>query len=204
VHVRKRNRHGEWVSGNRPGTVGLLFPGTLVKTTDPETGAELPRGVEGIVHVKGPQIMKGYLKRPEQTARVLVDGWYNTGDLGFQDDDGFLTITGRISRFSKVGGEMVPHERVESAILVASASDHAHVAVSAVPDAHRGERLVVLYDDLGMTPLELYRKLLGGPLPKLWLPSADDFVKVEAIPVLGTGKVDLREVRRIAEQHARG
>jgi acyl-[acyl-carrier-protein]-phospholipid O-acyltransferase/long-chain-fatty-acid--[acyl-carrier-protein] ligase len=202
VPEEKRTPDGRMVPGNRPGTVGMLFPGTMVKTTDPDTGAELPRGATGLVHIKGPQVMKGYLKRPEATARVLKDGWYNTGDLGFQDADGFLSITGRISRFSKIGGEMVPHERVESAILSVATGEHPHVAVTAVSDPRRGERLVVLYNDLGLSIPEVYQRLIASGLPKLWIPSADDFVRVESIPLLGTGKLDLQGIRRLAEEHA--
>lgn len=203
VPQTKRTPDGQAVHANRPGTVGMLFPGTMVKTIDPDTGAELPRGAEGLVLVKGPQIMKGYLNKPEVTARVLKDGWYNTGDLGHLDSDGFLTITGRLSRFSKIGGEMVPHERVESAILGVAASEHPHVAVTSVSDPKRGERLVVLYDDLGVGPDEVHKRLLAGSLPRLWLPGVDDFIRVEEIPLLGTGKVDLRAVRSIAERTVR-
>ena len=125
-------------------------PGTAVKTVDPETGADLPRGTEGMILVKGPQVMVGYLNRPEATAKVLKDGWYTTGDLGIVDADGFLKITGRLSRFSKIGGEMVPHMAVESAILEVAGATEQAVAVTSLPDPKRGERLCVLYTDLGM------------------------------------------------------
>ena len=110
------------------------MPGTAIKTIDPETGADLPRGTEGMILVKGPQIMQGYLNRPEATAKVLKDGWYNSGDLGYLDPDGFLKITGRLSRFSKIGGEMVPHLGVESALMEAAGVDEMALAVTAVPD----------------------------------------------------------------------
>ena len=113
------------------------MPGTAIKTTDPETGADLPRGAEGMVWVKGPQVMMGYLNRPEATAKVLKDGWYCTGDLGYLDPDGFLKITGRLSRFAKIGGEMVPLEGVEAAIQEAAGVGEAAVAVTTVPDAKR-------------------------------------------------------------------
>ncbi len=200
IPEERRLRNGRTVHGYRLGTVGIPVAGTAIKTIDPDTGADLPRGQEGLVLVKGPQIMKGYLNRPELTAKVLRDGWYTTGDLGCQDADGFLTITGRLSRFSKIGGEMVPHERIESAILQVAEHEHPHVAVTAVPDPKRGERLVVLYTDLGTTPGEIHRRLLAGPLPRLWIPSVEDFVAVESIPILGTGKVDLRQVRRVADE----
>lgn len=204
VPENKRTPNGRIVPGNRPGTVGMPVPGTIIRTIDPDTGDVLPRGAEGIVCVKGPQIMQGYLDRPEITAQVLRDGWYVTGDLGHLDADGFLSITGRLSRFSKIGGEMVPHERVESAILEVAQDEHPHVAVTALPDLKRGERLIVLHTELGLPPTEIFKKLTASSLPKLWLPSADDFVRVDSIPVLATGKVDLRQVRRIAEERCGG
>ena len=191
---------GRTVQGNRPGTVGRPVPGTLLKTIDVETRADLPAGGEGIVCVKGPQVMRGYLNDPEGTAQVLRDGWYATGDLGFVDADGFLTITDRVSRFSKIGGEMVPHVKVESAVMAAAGVTEEAVAVTSVPDPKRGERLVVVYTDLKAEPREIYRRLAAGSLPKLWLPGADDFVQVEKIPVTGSGKVDLRGVRRLAKE----
>ena len=191
---------GRRIIGNRPGTVGMPLPGTMIRTTDAETGEVLARGEEGVVHVKGPQVMQGYLNRPEATAVAVVDGWYNTGDLGRLDADGFLTITGRLSRFSKIGGEMVPHEKVEAAIAeAAGAPDHA-LAVTSVPDAKRGERLVVVHTPLGVEASEIVRRLGAGPLPKLWLPSAESFLAVDALPILGTGKLDLRGLRTLAAE----
>ena len=145
---------GRTVAGNRPGTVGLPLPGTAVKTVDPETGADLPRGTEGMILVKGPQVMVGYLNRPEATAKVLKDGWYTTGDLGYVDADGFLKITDRLSRFSKIGGEMVPHHGVESAVREAAGGNEHSLAVTAVPDPKRGERLCVIYTELAAPPAE--------------------------------------------------
>ncbi len=192
---------GRTVPGNRPGTVGLPVPGTSIRTVDPETGAVQPPGIEGRVQVKGPQVMQGYLNRPEATAKVLKDGWYDTGDLGYVDADGFLRITGRLSRFSKIGGEMVPHEGVESALIEAAGlrdRDAPCLAVTAIPDPKRQERLIVIHTALDISPGDLCRKLAAGPLPKLWLPSPEDFLQVEAIPILGTGKLDLRGMKTVA------
>ncbi|HEX8203966.1 MAG TPA: AMP-binding protein [Isosphaeraceae bacterium] len=191
---------GRVVPGNRAGTVGMPLPGTAIRTVDPETGAVLPRGSEGIIQVKGPQVMVGYLNHPEATAQVLRDGWYSTGDLGLLDADGFLRITDRLSRFSKIGGEMVPHLRIEAALLELTGTDEQSVAVTALPDPRRGERLVVLHTRLGLTAEELCRRLAAGSLPRLWIPAADSFVEVEALPTLGTGKLDLRGLRRIARE----
>ncbi len=190
---------GRVVPGNRPGTVGRLLPGTAVKTIDPETDADLPRGSEGMVLVKGPQIMQGYLDRPDATAKVLRDGWYNSGDLGFLDADGFLRITGRLSRFSKIAGEMVPHLGVESALMEAAGVDEMALAVTSVPDDKRQERLIVVHTKLAIPPAEVCKKLLAAGLPRLWVPSAEDFLQVEAIPRLGPGgKLDLRKLKEIA------
>jgi acyl-[acyl-carrier-protein]-phospholipid O-acyltransferase/long-chain-fatty-acid--[acyl-carrier-protein] ligase len=192
---------GRRVPGNRVGSVGRPIPGTAVKAVDQETGADLPVGEVGIICVKGPQVMQGYLNKPEQSAKVVRDGWYSTGDLGKVDEDGFLWITDRLSRFSKIGGEMVPHERVESAIRQAAGVDESAVAVTALPDPKRGERLVVLHMDLGGKDVKEVCQALGASdLPKLWLPGPDDFLAVEAIPMLGTGKLDLTRLRQIARE----
>ena len=204
VPQERRVRGGRRISGHRPGTVGLPLPGTIVKAVDPETGADLARGVEGMIVVGGPQVMAGYLNQPEATARVLQEGWYSTGDLGYVDADGFLKITDRLSRFSKVGGEMVPHAAVEAAIMETTGVTEQCVAVTALPDPKRGERLIVLYTELGASPEVVYRRLTASPLPRLWLPAAEDFVAVDMIPVLGTGKVDLRRLREIAAERAGG
>jgi acyl-[acyl-carrier-protein]-phospholipid O-acyltransferase/long-chain-fatty-acid--[acyl-carrier-protein] ligase len=190
---------GRKLSGNRPGTVGRPLPGTAVKTIDPETGEDLPRGTEGMILVKGPQIMLGYLNRADATAKVLKDGWYNSGDLGYLDPDGFLKITGRLSRFSKIAGEMVPHLGVESAIMDAAGVDEMALAVTAVPDDKRQERLVVIHAKLPISAAEICKKLQAAGLPKLWIPAAEDFIQVDAVPRLGPGgKVDLRRLKEIA------
>jgi acyl-[acyl-carrier-protein]-phospholipid O-acyltransferase/long-chain-fatty-acid--[acyl-carrier-protein] ligase len=189
---------GRRVHGNRPGTVGLPVPGTAIKTVDPETGEDLPPGAEGVIAVKGPQVMVGYLNKPEATAKVVRDGWYITGDLGHVDADGFLKVTDRLSRFSKIAGEMVPHMAVESAIMEIAGVDEHHVAVTALPDRKHGERLCVLYTDLGMSPDDIHKALTGSSTPKLWIPYVRDFVKVDEIPITGTGKIDLRRLRELA------
>ena len=195
---------GRKVPGNRPGTVGRPLPGTSIKTIDPETGADLPRGTEGMILVKGPQIMLGYLNRPDATEKVLKDGWYNSGDLGYLDPDGFLKITGRLSRFSKIAGEMVPHLGVESALLEAAGVDEMALAVTAVPDDKRQERLVVIHTKLPISPAEVVKKLLAAGLPKLWVPNAEDFLQVEAVPRLGPGgKLDLRRLKEMAMESRR-
>ncbi|WP_165249105.1 AMP-binding protein [Paludisphaera soli] len=190
---------GRKLYANKPGSVGLPVPGTAVKTVDPETGEDLKSGATGLICVKGPQVMPGYLHKPEATAKVLKDGWYSTGDLGFVDDDGFLTITDRLSRFSKIAGEMVPHVGVESAIMAAAGVDENQVAVTSIPDPKHGERLCVLYTELGgATPDDVHHRLVDAGVPRLWIPSVRDFVRIDEIPITGTGKIDLRALRDLA------
>lgn len=194
---------GKSVPGNRLGTVGRPLPGTLIATIDPDSGTALPKGAEGIICVKGPQVMTGYLDRPKLTAVVLREGWFISGDIGHLDDDGFLSISGRVSRFSKVGGELVSHERVEAMIRDATGAGEQAVAIVGLPDPRKGERLVVLYSDLGgKSPEELSRLLCRGELPKLWVPAPWDYIRIEAIPILSNGKVDFCGLRRIALGHS--
>ena len=137
--------------------------------------------------------MVGYLNRPEATAngdpRRLV---HRRATSAYVDADGFLKITDRISRFSKIAGEMVPHLTIESAIMEITGVDEHHVAVTGVPDPKHGERLCVLYTDLGMSPAEVQQRLTAGRLPKVWIPSIRDFIQVDEIPITATGKIDLR------------
>jgi acyl-[acyl-carrier-protein]-phospholipid O-acyltransferase/long-chain-fatty-acid--[acyl-carrier-protein] ligase len=155
--------------------------------------------------VTGPNVMKGYLDEPELTAEVMRDGWYVTGDVARIDEDGFTFITGRISRFAKIGGEMVPHLHVEEAIakVLAADEEELHFVVTSVPDARKGERLVVLHTGLSRTPEEICRALADAGNPSLWIPSQDSFCQVDEIPVLGTGKLALREVQELAREKFR-
>jgi acyl-[acyl-carrier-protein]-phospholipid O-acyltransferase/long-chain-fatty-acid--[acyl-carrier-protein] ligase len=185
----------------KEGSVGRPVPGVSAKIVDPESFAPLPTGESGMLLIKGPNVMQGYLHQPEKTAAVIRDGWYVTGDIAQIDKDGFITITGRLSRFSKIGGEMVPHLRIEEELskLAPAVDDQLTLAVTAVPDERKGERLVVLYTSLPCPPDELGRKLSEAGLPNLWIPSPDSFVQVEQIPVLGSGKLDLQAMRALAE-----
>lgn len=189
--------------GTKLGTVGRPMPGVTIAVVDPETRNPLPKNTEGLVLIKGPNVMLGYLNRPEKTAAVIQDGWYNTGDMGLLDDEGFLHITGRMSRFSKIGGEMVPHIKVEELLLTIVAdptSEDASIplVVTAVPDAKKGERLIVLHRQLPKPVPQIIQELSAAGLPNLWVPGQDGFVLVDQIPVLGTGKIDLRGVKQLA------
>jgi acyl-[acyl-carrier-protein]-phospholipid O-acyltransferase/long-chain-fatty-acid--[acyl-carrier-protein] ligase len=194
---------GFYQVGSRRGTVGQPLPGVSVRIVDPETFAPLPPDTPGMLLVRGPNVMRGYIGRDDLTAAAMRDGWYVTGDLAVLDDDGFLRITDRLSRFSKIGGEMVPHGRVEEALHDAADVTEQTFAVCGVPDEKKGERLAVLTTlPAAKIPAVLERLATMG-LPNLYLPKKDAFVHVEKIPVLGTGKLDLREVKRVAAE-ARG
>ncbi|HEY4313662.1 MAG TPA: AMP-binding protein [Pirellulales bacterium] len=184
----------------KEGTVGHPIPDVQVKAVNPDTGEDLGPNEEGVLWFKGPNVMKGYLNRPDLTAKVIKNGWYNSGDVGLVTSDGCIKITGRQSRFSKIGGEMVPHIKIEETLQTVTAADPDELtfAVTGVPDPTRGERLVVLYTDLPRAPDEICRELAGQGLPNIWIPSPDSFCKVEAIPVLGTGKLDLRGLKDLA------
>jgi len=187
--------------GMKEGTVGRPVPDVLAKIVDRETGEPLGVGESGMLLVRGPNVMKGYWHQPEKTADVVRGGWYATGDVALLDADGFITITGRESRFSKIGGEMVPHIQVEEALnrmLGGDLAEELKIAVTAVPHAKKGERLVVLHTAIDKTPRELCDALACEGLPKLYIPSPDSFHQVEALPVLGTGKLDLKGLKQMA------
>ncbi len=185
---------------SREGSIGLTFPGISAKIIDLDTDEDLGTNRAGMLLVTGPNVMKGYLHKPELTAEVMRDGWYVTGDMAKIDDDGFIFITGRISRFSKIGGEMVPHIGVEEAIVEAVGLDAEElcIAVTSIPDASKGERLIVLYTSLPCEPAEICQKLRATGLPAIWVPSPDAFRQVDEIPVLGTGKLALKEIKDMA------
>ena len=184
--------------GKRAGSTGRLLPGMAVRIVSPETGVEVPAGEQGIVWFKGANVFSGYLDDPQKTAAAFRDGWFVTGDLGRMDDDGFLFIEGRQSRFSKIGGEMVPHGTVEQKIVEVfgwDESDGVTVAVMSVPDPTKGEALVLL-TTRDVTSDQIREKLLADGLPNLWVPKLVSHV--EKIPVLGTGKLDLKGCRELA------
>jgi acyl-[acyl-carrier-protein]-phospholipid O-acyltransferase/long-chain-fatty-acid--[acyl-carrier-protein] ligase len=180
------------------GKIGHPLPGVTVKVVDIDTGKPLALGNAGMLLVKGPNVMKGYLGKPEKTAEVLRNGWYTTGDIGMVDEDGFITITDRLSRFSKIGGEMVPHIRIEEKLHDLAGVAEQVFAVTSLPDEKKGERIAVLttLPDEAMTAV--LEKLSQCDLPALWRPKANLFFHTEKLPMLGTGKTDLRGVREMA------
>jgi acyl-[acyl-carrier-protein]-phospholipid O-acyltransferase/long-chain-fatty-acid--[acyl-carrier-protein] ligase len=194
-------------AGLKPGTVGRALPGIALRIVDAESGELLPPETEGLLLVRGPNVMRGYLDEPQRTAEALRDGWYVTGDMAMLDRDAFLVITDRLARFSKVGGEMVPHGRVEAELLAvaerllgASASGATvEFGVTSLADEQKGERLVVVHTPLSFTVEDWAAGLRESSLPKLFLPRTSNFVEIESLPRLGSGKTDLRALR----EHAR-
>jgi acyl-[acyl-carrier-protein]-phospholipid O-acyltransferase/long-chain-fatty-acid--[acyl-carrier-protein] ligase len=184
----------------RRGSVGHPLLGVAVRVVDPDTGEGLPHNTPGMLLVKGANVMSGYLGRPDLTAEVLQDGWYRTGDIARIDLDGYVWITDRLSRFSKIAGEMVPHGRIEETLHAAADAVYPTFAVTALADERRGERLVVLHTaDESMLDTALAGLSKAG-LPNLWIPRREHCVRVTAIPVLGTGKLDLRALKHLAQE----
>lgn len=184
--------------GAKRSSIGHPLPGISVRIVNPETMAPLPQGEAGLLLVRGPNVMQGYLNRPEKTADVLRDGWYNTGDIAAMDEEGFIRITDRLSRFSKIGGEMVPHIKVEDKLHEIAGLTEQVFAVTAVPDEKKGERLMVLHVLPDDKLQECLTQLSKSDLPALWKPRADQFLHVQTLPYLGTGKIDLRKLKEIA------
>lgn len=208
VNLPNPRKAGPRHHSSRPGSVGKPIPGVAVRVVHPETKELLEPGVEGLIEIKGANVMLGYLGRPEATADVLHDGWYVTGDIGKLDVDGFLWLTDRLSRFSKIGGEMVPHGRIEEALYELLPVDSSEpdedalvpeLAVTAIEHETRGEELVVLCANLPMDAEALAEGLRASELPRLFQPRASHYLSVEEIPKLGTGKTDLRALRELAK-----
>jgi acyl-[acyl-carrier-protein]-phospholipid O-acyltransferase/long-chain-fatty-acid--[acyl-carrier-protein] ligase len=188
--------------GAKRGKIGHPVPGMSVRIVDPQTMEPVALGQPGLLLVRGPNVMQGYLGRPDKTAEVLHDGWYTTGDIAALDEDGFLQITDRLSRFSKIGGEMVPHIKIEEKLHELAGATEQLFVVTGVPDEKKGERLVVLHKLDETTVKTCLEKFAQSDLPNLWKPRADQFYHVDDFAYLGTGKLDLRRLREIAQQRS--
>ncbi len=189
----------------RNGSVGQLLPGMAIRITDPVTERTVPINRQGVIWFKGANVFPGYLGDPKITTAVLHSGWFRTGDIGRVDDDGFLFIEGRISRFSKIAGEMVPHETIEAAVNKVLDLDHESerkIAIIGIPDTQKGEAIVLLSTFAGPTLeqecIDLRYKLLDAGIPSLWCPK--HIVPVTEIPVLASGKLDLKGCESLAKR----
>ncbi len=193
------------IPANQFGSVGKFLPGIAVKITNPATGEPAPVDTQGTIWLRGSNVFPGYLNNEEKTKEVIIDGWFNTGDIGRLDDEGFLYIEGRLSRFSKIGGEMVPHEVVEAAITKVLGLDgetERKIAVVGIPDEQKGEAIALLTTICGETReqecIDLRYKLMDEGLPSLWCPKV--FIPTEEIPMLASGKLDIKGCQQLAEE----
>jgi acyl-[acyl-carrier-protein]-phospholipid O-acyltransferase/long-chain-fatty-acid--[acyl-carrier-protein] ligase len=187
------------VLGRRVGSVGRMVPGVAVRIRDPETNEDRALFEPGMMWLRGANLFEGYLNDEKRTADVLHDGWYKTGDVARMDEDGFLFIECRLSRFSKIAGEMIPHLTVEQRIHEAwpemKEGEGHGVVVLGVPDDKKGEALVLL-TTYPIDPVDLRKRLTGAGLPSLWIPKL--IKQVETLPLLATGKLDLRAAQLLA------
>ena len=193
--------------GTKLGSVGRTLPGIKAKVIDPDTHEDLGVNKEGLLLISGPNVMAGYFRQQKKTAEVLKEGWYNTGDFARIDEEGFIHITGRQSRFSKIGGEMVPHVKIEEILAGILCDDQEceegvpeiRVAVTSVSDPKKGERIIIVHKPMSMSIDQVLKKLAEAGLPNLWIPDAKSFLEVDQIPILGTGKLDLKALKQLAE-----
>jgi len=198
--------HGLVMPSSRPGSVGQLLPGIAIRLTDPASDQAIPISQQGLIWLKAANVFGGYLGNPQKSAEVLTeDGWFRTGDVGRVDEDGFLYIEGRISRFSKIAGEMVPHETVEAAInkvLGLDSEAERKIAVVGIPDEQKGEAILLLSCIAGpaleQECIDLRYKLLDEGLSSLWCPK--QIIPVNEIPVLASGKLDIKSCETLAKQ----
>ncbi|HSQ34505.1 MAG TPA: AMP-binding protein [Candidatus Binatia bacterium] len=182
-------------NANKPGSIGKVLPSVRVKIVDITTGATLPPGNEGKILVKGDLVMKGYFDDIEETSLRIKDGWYETGDMGLMDEEGYLWHRGRLKRFVKIGGEMVSLVHVES-VLLGLLPDGADCCVVEVPDSLKGARIVA-----ALTQAVNEKKILKAmaeQLPNLALPK--QFVILEDFPKMGSGKIDFRTITEMVRQ----
>lgn len=197
VSVNLIEKGGRSGSRREVGTVGKLLLGMDAEIRDPESLQPLSSG-SGMIWLRGPNIFGGYLNDSKRSEEVLQEGWYKTGDLGYLNERGFLVISGRLSRFSKIGGEMVPHGVLEEKIMEAllwEENEQMGVAVVGIPDEFKGEAILIL-TTRKLDLEELRKKLLEAGIPALWIPKKQKLA--DTIPVLASGKLDLKALQKLA------
>jgi acyl-[acyl-carrier-protein]-phospholipid O-acyltransferase/long-chain-fatty-acid--[acyl-carrier-protein] ligase len=184
--------------GLKEGSVGHPVPGVTARVVHPESGETLADDEEGLLLVKGPNVMQGYLGQPDKTDEVIKSGWYNTGDIARIDADGFIFLVDRLMRYSKIGGEMVPHLAVEEVLMKELQTMRPVVYVTAAPDERKGEQLVVLYTEEAGEAGRLHEIIRHSNLPNLWHPRRDNYFRIDEMPTLGSGKLDLKQLKSTA------
>ena len=180
---------------NKPGSIGTPIPGTEIRIQNLDTGADCAVGETGKILVKGDGVMQGYLNDIEESSLRLKSGWYDTGDLGYLDEDGYLWHKGRLKRFVKIGGEMVSLVMVEETMNALTPLEVECCAVE-LPDSKRGSKIV------GVTNTKVdqqdLNKKLSKALPNLALPKK--YVHVAEFPRMGSGKTDVRSLTEIVRE----
>jgi acyl-[acyl-carrier-protein]-phospholipid O-acyltransferase/long-chain-fatty-acid--[acyl-carrier-protein] ligase len=176
------------------------MPGIATKIVNPDTFETMPPDTDGLLLVKGANIMQGYLKDPKKTAEVMHDGWYITGDIAKMNSSGHITITGRMSRFSKIAGEMVPHELIEKEINEIIHATECCIGICGAEDSKKGEKLLVFYSSDTLGPEEVIQQLRLKNLPNLWIPRKENFIKVDHVPMLGSGKLDVAGINKLRDK----
>jgi acyl-[acyl-carrier-protein]-phospholipid O-acyltransferase/long-chain-fatty-acid--[acyl-carrier-protein] ligase len=184
----------------KPGSIGTSMPGIATKIVNPDTFETMPPDTDGLLLVKGANIMQGYLKDPKKTAEVMHDGWYITGDIAKMNSSGHITITGRMSRFSKIAGEMVPHELIEKEINEIIHATECCIGICGAEDSKKGEKLLVFYSSDTLGPEEVIQQLRLKNLPNLWIPRKENFIKVDHVPMLGSGKLDVAGINKLRDK----
>ena len=192
-----------WGGKIKPGTVGVPVPNTDVKVVDVETGKEeMKQGVPGEVIIRGPQVMKGYYKKPEETAAVLKEGWLYTGDIGFFDEDGYLSIADRKKDMIIASGYNIYPREIDEILF-----EHPKVLEACaigIPDAYRGETVkafIVVKPGETLTEEEITQwckeKLAAYKVPKM-------IEFVDALPKSAIGKILRREVKEMDKKKKEG
>ena len=184
---------------NRPGSVGKPIDGVQVRIENYETGEECGVGEDGRILVKGDSVMKGYFNDFEQTSLHIRRGWYDTGDMGNLDEDGYLWHVGRLKRFVKIGGEMVSLVKIES-VLDQLIPEDAQCCVVEVPDSIKGARIVAVVTT--KVDEKTVSKKLADKLPKIAIPKT--FLVMEELPKMGSGKIDFRQITEITRAQLAG
>ena len=190
---------GFYQVGHKRGRIGHPLPGVAVRTVDPETFEPVPTGSPGLLLVKGPNVMMGYLNDPDRSNEVICDGWYVTGDIAVLDEDGFISVVGRTGRISKIAGETVSHSVVEDKLREMIGLSDMSLAVVGTDDLEEGEQIVVFHtlDDNQID--KLVDRLAESGLPELWRPDPAAFHRIQSMPLLPSGQPDLARLKQFAE-----
>lgn len=199
LNVPDANIDGVLERGAKAGTIGRAVPGVSVKVLDAETSRPVGAGGNGVLYCKGPNVMQGYFQQSEKTAEAMSEGWYNTGDVAHIDGEGFIVMLDRLSRFSKIGGEMVPYIAIEEVYMSAHDFDEQVLAITSVPHERKSEELVVLYTAAAQEHIQQIHDFVAkSSLSNLWKPKRTNYYMIEQIPRLGSGKLDIMRLKKLA------